>query len=239
MERRITATHHAVERYIARHAPNISYVEAQTKVLNGLRCGSRLKKKSIQGHTLWKFGGESDVVGVVKQSDRILVCVTILPNKNKENVGHFDLDNLDYQEELNKLEEVLGPEACLYDLEEYRISLKEKYALELEKYKTNIGYFANLNKTKELEKSIEIKSEENLDKIRKLKSDIQVLQETSDRYRKIIDLSLDVIVDCLSYLVQQDNDPKVQKILDKVNILDPTIVPYFKASKENSTVQEC
>jgi hypothetical protein len=239
MERRITATHHAVERYIARHDPNISYLEAQNKVLDGLRCGSRLKKKSIQGHTLWKFGGESNVVGVVKQSDRTLVCVTILPNKSKENVGHFDLDNLNYQEELDKLEEVLGPETYLYDLEEYRVSLKEKYALELEKYKTGIGYSFHLKKTKELEQTLETTLEENSDKIKKLKSDIQILQETNDRYRKIIDLSLDVIVGCLSYLVEQNDDPKVQEILDKVNVLDPTIIPYFQASKDNLNIEGC
>jgi hypothetical protein len=46
-------------------------------------------------------------------------------------------------------------------------------------------------------------------------------------------------VGCLSYLVEQNDDPKVQEILDKVNVLDPTIIPYFQASKDNLNIEGC
>ncbi len=258
MERRIVATHHAVERYITRHEPGISYSEAKNKILNGLRLGSRLKRKSIQGHVLWKFG-EDDIIGVVKQDNRNIICVTILPEKNNESVSHFDLDNFDYQNEIDTIEEriseqselgnILEPEIYLYDLEEYKISIKEKYALELEKHKLNIAHLAYVEKQR-INKKDEQCSEfvlhpesENLtkvdesDEITKLKSDLQALQETCDRYRKIIDLSLEIIVDCLSYLVNKDTDPKVKEVFNKINVLDPTILPYFKDTVKDANMQ--
>jgi hypothetical protein len=70
-------TEHAVDRFIERHAPDLSREEARRYLEQSVLKAVRLKEKTYNGETQWQI--EDGIVLVTKVDNREIVCVTVLP----------------------------------------------------------------------------------------------------------------------------------------------------------------
>lgn len=77
--KRIDFSDHAVERYIVRHRPELSYQQALAEPDDLGLAATPLKRRTLAGQALWQAGGEPPILLVVKPDRGVNVCVTVLP----------------------------------------------------------------------------------------------------------------------------------------------------------------
>jgi hypothetical protein len=71
-------TVHAIERFIERHAPELTYDEARKYLEENAEQASRLRQRTVLGQEQWQIA-EPPCVLVVKTTHTGRVCVTVLP----------------------------------------------------------------------------------------------------------------------------------------------------------------
>jgi len=76
--KRIDFSDHAVERYILRHRPELTYQEALAELDRLALAATPLKRRTLAGQALWQ-AGEPPILLVVKPDRGVNVCVTVLP----------------------------------------------------------------------------------------------------------------------------------------------------------------
>lgn len=75
---KVVVTSHAVERYIERYEPELSYNEAHRKLKGKVHFGTPLKKRPIAGGHAWKIE-KPDAIAVVRREGPHLVVLTVFP----------------------------------------------------------------------------------------------------------------------------------------------------------------
>ncbi len=80
MRQEFLFTHHAVERYIQRHARHLSFNEAVSSLQEGAKEAEVLPEKTMAGQTQWLLR-EPRVVLVTKSEAKRCVVVTVLPRE--------------------------------------------------------------------------------------------------------------------------------------------------------------
>ncbi len=70
-------TEHAIDRFIERHAPDLSRAQARSYLEEAVLKAVRLKEKTHNGEAQWQI--EDGTVLVTKVDRREVVCVTVLP----------------------------------------------------------------------------------------------------------------------------------------------------------------
>ena len=83
-------TEHAIDRFIDRHAPDLSRAEARKYLEQTALKAVRLKEKTINGQAQWQI--EDGVVLVTKSDNGENVCVTILPEPQHRGPGSEELE---------------------------------------------------------------------------------------------------------------------------------------------------
>lgn len=113
---------HAIERYIER-IRQVSYVEAEEAILTGLMSGGLIRRKTLRGQQIWKFGSE-DVLAVVKRDKNDVVCVTILPSLS--DVGNISEAEIEiYRSEAEAITNRIGVSEHLLDQDRNLFELRE------------------------------------------------------------------------------------------------------------------
>lgn len=80
MRQEFLFTHHAVERYIQRHARHLSFQEAMTALEEGALEAEVLPQKTLAGQTQWLLKNPR-VVLVTKSEQKRCIVVTVLPRE--------------------------------------------------------------------------------------------------------------------------------------------------------------
>lgn len=228
-------TQHAVERYIQRVDSTITAKAAEIRIKDGLLGGSRLKKKTHQGHYLWKFG-EDNVVAVVKFDTNCIVCVTILPQEDIT----IDLA----EEEISALQESIEKEKDLTDQirgmdldKQLFFDRHSSLFADLEKYKAYLEAWRDVqisklgveSKNKEV---ASIRAEYRIDK-----KELARLQElscaqgyeiahlTSENNKLNIreNMLMEALIPCFLFLKQKKEDPEVQRLIEHLKEIDPSV----------------
>lgn len=78
---RIEITHHAVERFVQRHRPDLAFHEAKRLLIEASKTAVRMREKTWHGQAQYRCE-EPAIVLVVKDHERPgdgFVCVTVLP----------------------------------------------------------------------------------------------------------------------------------------------------------------
>jgi len=80
--RRLTFTYHAVDRYVQRHAPELTIAEATRRLAAAALGAVRLKERTVRGHDQYHLP-DLDVIAVIKRDPgrKGATVVTILPAK--------------------------------------------------------------------------------------------------------------------------------------------------------------
>ena len=94
---RYVVSHHAVERFIARHATDLSWEAAEELLLKRFEAGVRLRTKTLLGQLQYEIQDPYCVL-VVKADRQELVCVTVLPRP--EFHGKYTEDELEIIREM-------------------------------------------------------------------------------------------------------------------------------------------
>jgi hypothetical protein len=71
-------TRHAVDRFVERHAPHLTAEQALRFLLQEAPRAAHLKAKTMLGHHQWQLE-DPDCVLVMKEDNRRMICVTVLP----------------------------------------------------------------------------------------------------------------------------------------------------------------
>jgi hypothetical protein len=75
-------TNHAVDRYIQRHAPSLSFASAKARILTELSGAMLLRQRTHRGDFRWLVPG-LDAVAIVKEDDGRVV-VTVEPRRPED-----------------------------------------------------------------------------------------------------------------------------------------------------------
>lgn len=91
MTARIDITDHAVLRYVERHAPGLSHVQARADIEHLAGGATPLKKRTLGGQQLWRVDVPPMLL-VIKPDSGRYVCVTVLPPSVEEAEKDAGLD---------------------------------------------------------------------------------------------------------------------------------------------------
>ncbi len=92
-------TEHAIDRFIERHAPDLSRKEARKCLEETALKAVRLKEKTINGESQWML--EDGIILVTKRDGGETVCVTILPEPYRRGPREEELEMMREYAEAN------------------------------------------------------------------------------------------------------------------------------------------
>jgi hypothetical protein len=133
---------HAVNRFVQRHAPEMTFNDAKSLLIRRSLHAVALKQKTIKGDNQWRIS-DPDVILVGKYVNNGIVCVTILPEPEFFGISEEDFDRIhnhiddvfdersgdagERREEVNErlLDAILTP-SQRHDLEQRKLSLENQ-----------------------------------------------------------------------------------------------------------------
>jgi type IV secretory pathway VirB10-like protein len=104
---RILFSDHAVERFIERHAPEMSLEEARQHLENEGQRAVRLRERTILGQEQWELQNPKCILVIKNSDDAGRVCKTVLPNR--QTYGQFTEDELEIIREASELYPPIRP----------------------------------------------------------------------------------------------------------------------------------
>lgn len=144
MEGDIYVSDHAVERFVKRHVPHMTFTAAKTLLIRRARDAVALKEKTVKGDHQWRIT-DPDVILVGKYVQNRIICKTVLPEPENFGIPEEEMDILReermafdsrvIEEEKHQVEletRLLNDQltrAQRFDLEKQRISAEKKIGL--------------------------------------------------------------------------------------------------------------
>lgn len=84
-------TDHAVQRYVDRIRPGLTFQKAKAELLAALPRATRIKERTVRGHTLWKVESPNMRL-ITKRDTKQHIIVTILPPaETSQDAGTLEL----------------------------------------------------------------------------------------------------------------------------------------------------
>lgn len=235
-ENKFGITSHAVERYIERHQPALDVAQAYEEILLGLASGSKLKKKTYCGHSLWKFGNQN-VLAVVRVKNREIVCVTILPPQNQPRLSEFDQSNFNISQEITTVNEALKVEedlgiSAIPNRENLDFVAPLAFVQELEKYKVFLQEYFQSSRFREsvTEEIRESFFNEILDKDRELRHQNYQIQgliaenACLQKKQEVVNDLLEICLTSVEFILKNKHLPEAEKTIEKIKSIDPSVV---------------
>lgn len=90
----IVITQHAINRFIQRHAPEMSYDQAKRHLQTESRQAAHLRNKSVNGQSQWRLDNPNCIL-VMKRDGRDDICVTVLPYDSYGDPSELGYDDVD------------------------------------------------------------------------------------------------------------------------------------------------
>lgn len=91
MLQRAKITDHAVQRFVERHAPHMSFEEARRHLYRASAHSNKLKEKTLRGQFQWEINDPYCVL-VIKFDRGNPICVTVLPEKELSRVDMAEME---------------------------------------------------------------------------------------------------------------------------------------------------
>lgn len=136
MEGDIYVSDHAVERFVKRHVPHMTFAAAKTLLIRRARNAVALKEKTIKGDHQWRIS-DPNVILVGKYDRNRIICKTVLPDLGvPEEEMDLILEHIEEDERVSLWEQKLGflekqlygqlTQNQIFELEKQRISAENK-----------------------------------------------------------------------------------------------------------------